>query len=104
MARRCAVPPKDDWEWSLLGIFDNGIDVTAAFAENGDLAIRLFNAEGDSAARRITLDGRVRRVRLVELDGRLIEELPVDRGADGRATVAVAMGRFAVRTLRCTLR
>ncbi len=104
VTRRCAAPANDDSEWSLLNISENGIDVTTALAENGNLVIRLFNAEGDSTARRITLDGRIRRVQLVELDGRLIEELPIDRDASGATTVTVAMGRSAVRTLRCTLR
>jgi alpha-mannosidase len=101
--RRCAAPLKDDSEWSMLDASETGIDVTAALIENGDVLIRLFNAEADAAPARLTLDRRVRRVRRVELDGRVVEDLAVERAADGAARVTVEMGRFAVRTLRCTI-
>jgi alpha-mannosidase len=69
--------------------------------DDGQLLVRLFNAEGDATPRRIKLDERVRRVELVELDGRVVRELPIDRAAGG-GTVSIAMPRFGVRTLRCT--
>ena len=39
---------------------------------------------------------------MVELDGRVIEELPIDE-AGGTRGVMVTMNRFGVRTLRCTV-
>ena len=100
---RCAALPGDDaeGEWSLLDASDGGLEVTTAYVEDGHVLVRLFNAGGTAGPKRITLDGPLRRVELVELDGRAIEELPVDRGARG-ANVTLDMGRFAVRTLRCT--
>jgi alpha-mannosidase len=103
VARPCAAPRQDDTHWSLIDATDTGIDVTTALADNGDVLVRLFNAEGDAAPARLTLDRRVRRVQRVELDGRAIEELPVERGADGAPRVTVRMGRFVVWTLRCTV-
>jgi hypothetical protein len=41
------------------------------------------------------------RVELVELDGRTIKELPIQRTAEGRYAVQLAMPRFGIRTLRC---
>ena len=103
VTERCAAPPKDDVEWSLLDASEGGFEVSTSFVEDGHVFVRIFNAEGDSAPRGIRLDGRVRRVELVELDGRPIEELQLQREAGGRAVVTVAMARFAVRTLRCTV-
>ncbi len=104
VAKRCAEPSKDDSAWSLLDASEGGIEVTTAYVEDGAVLVRLFNAEGDSAPRRIALDRRVRRVQLIELDGRLVKELPIERDAGGTTAVTVAMGRFAVRTLRCSWR
>jgi len=77
--------------------------VTTTLAENGQLLVRLFNAEGPAGPKRLVLDARVARATLVELDGRTIEQLPVDHAADGTSIVKVTMGRFAVRTVRCEL-
>ena len=103
VAERCAEPATDDAAWSLLDASDGGLEVKAAFVENGDVLVRLFNAEGDATPRRIAVDGRVRRVQMVELDGRLAKELPLQRDAAGEAAVTVTMNRLAVRTLRCSL-
>jgi alpha-mannosidase len=94
---------KNETDWSLLDLSDTGYDATTAFAENGELLIRVFNSESDATPRRLVMDGRVKRVRLVELDGRVIEDLPVERAANGKSVVTLAMPRFAVGTLRCEL-
>jgi alpha-mannosidase len=102
VTRRCAAPPEGEAQWSLLDATDSGIDVTTALVDGGDVLVRLFNAEGDAAPARLALDRRVRRVQRLELDGRVVEELPVERAADGKSWVTVQMGRLAVHTLRCT--
>jgi alpha-mannosidase len=103
VAIRGNAPAGDDASWSLLDASDSGFEVTTAFAEGGDLLIRLFNAEGDAAPQTLTIDGRIRRIKRIELDGRIVEELPVERGNNGTSRVTIAMPRFAVRTLRCDL-
>ena len=100
---RCDAPPADDASWSMLDASEGGLEVTTAFVADGALHVRLFNAEGDASPRRVLLDARVRRVQLVELDGRVAEELPVALDAGGAKTVTLTMSRFAVRTLRCAL-
>ena len=75
-----------------------------AFSDGGRVMVRLFNAEGEHAVpKRLTLDGRIRRASLVELDGRADSDLPVERAANGMSAVTLAMLRFAVRTLRLAL-
>jgi alpha-mannosidase len=103
LTRRTAAPDKDDPAWLLLDATEGGIEVTTAFVENGELVLRLFNAEGDETPAKLALDARVRRVRRVELDGRFVAELPLERRPDGANAVTVAMPRFAVQTLRCSL-
>jgi alpha-mannosidase len=103
VVERCVAPGEDDATWSLLDASDGGVELTTAYVADGDVVARLFNAEGDPTPKRIALDARVRRVQLVELDGGVIEELPVTRDAGGAASVTVTMNRFAVRTLRCKL-
>jgi alpha-mannosidase len=62
VSRRGDAPAKGDLEWSLLDVSDTGFEATTAFVDGGHLLIRLFNAEGDLAPQRLTLDSRIRRV------------------------------------------
>ena len=101
MTRRCAAPSADDSHWSLLDVSNSGIDLAAALVEDGDLLIRLFNAEGGSTPAHLTLNSRIRKVQLVELDGRPIKDLSLEPAAGGTGSVTVTMNRFAVQTLRC---
>ena len=96
-------PAKDDADWSLMDVSNTGFEATTAFSDGGHLMVRLFNAEGDGAPKRLTMDGQIRRVSLVELDGRAISDLPVERAANGMSAATLAMPRFAIRTLRCEL-
>lgn len=102
IAKRCDAPERDDSHWSLLDSSDSGFEVTASFAEDGAITIRLFNAEGDEAPQRVTLDRRVRHVQRIELDGRTIEDVALERSASGEGIITVSMRRFTVQTLRCT--
>ncbi|HEX5242081.1 MAG TPA: glycoside hydrolase family 38 C-terminal domain-containing protein, partial [Tepidisphaeraceae bacterium] len=103
IAKRCSASSHDDSHWSFLDASGSGFEVTTTFVENGAVMIRLFNAEGNDTPHRITLDRRIRHVQRVELDGRTIEDVPVERGATGESLITVGMRRFAVQTLRCTL-
>ena len=99
--RRLRAPTKDDADWSLLEISGSGIEATTAFAEDGSVVFRLFNAEGDATPKRLTVNARVTRAQLMELDGRTLQDLPVEQSPGGTTRVTVTMPRFAVRTLRC---
>jgi len=82
----------------------NGLEIGAAFIEDNHLLVRLFNAEGDDKPTPIVLSPQIKNVELVELDGRLIAELPLEAVGGGHNGVIVSMPRFAVRTLRCSLK
>lgn len=99
----CAVPGKDDAHWSLLDIAGSGIEVTTVFADGKCITFRLFNAEGDPTPKRLTFGTTLTRARLIELDGRTLQDLPVELTSAGTSAVTFAMPRFAIRTLRCEL-
>ncbi|HEY2586354.1 MAG TPA: twin-arginine translocation signal domain-containing protein [Tepidisphaeraceae bacterium] len=101
VAARCGAPATEDSQWSLLDAAESGVEVSTVLVEDGRVLVRLFNAEGDAVPKRLLVDGRVRRARLVELDGRPITDLPVERAANGKCAVTLSMPRFAVRTLQC---
>jgi alpha-mannosidase len=98
---RCAAQ-RDAAAWSLLDASEGGTEITAAYVDNNQVVVRLFNA-GIAGPKHIALYDRVQRVQRVELDGRPIEELPVTRQAGGGKSVTLMMNRFAVKTLHCTL-
>jgi alpha-mannosidase len=95
-------PARDDAQWSLCDASGTGWEVTTGFVEGGQALLRLFNAEGDAGPQELALAPSVQKAELVELDGRLIGELPIGRAASGN-TVRLSMPRFGVRTLRLSV-
>jgi alpha-mannosidase len=93
-----------DTEWSLIDASSNGLEISAVLIEKGHLLIRLFNAEGDGSPTQIALSPRIKSAELIELDGRLIADLPIGRNGSGQPVVTVSMPRFAARTLRYSLK
>ena len=88
---------------SLISVSGDGVETPTVLVEDRSLLIRLFNAEGDGAERTVSLNFAPARVDLVELDGRVVRQLPVRRSATGRYEVVFALPRFGIRTLRCEL-
>jgi len=88
---------------SLVSVSGGGVELPTLLIQGDDMFIRLFNSEGSVAQRVVSLHSRPVQVDLVELDGRRIEKLQVQRGADGRYEITVALPRFGVRTLRCQM-
>ena len=93
--------PKADWR-SLVSVSGSGIAVPTLLVEDRSIWIRLFNGEGDGSEKTVSLGFEPSRVELIELDGRVIRQLPVRR-ANGRFEVSLAMPRFGIRSLRCEL-
>lgn len=87
---------------SLVTVGGTGVEIPAATVEGRTVLIRLFNGAGDAAERTVSLHFAPSRVELVELDGRGIRQLPVRR-VNGRHDVSLAIPRFGIRTLRCTV-
>ena len=89
-----------DSRWSLVDATNSGLEVTTIFEHGGHTLIRLFNAEGDDSPQRLALATQINKVEMVELDGRVISELPIERSGSGQTAVTISMPRFGVRTLR----
>ena len=86
---------------SFVRVSGTGMEVPTLLMEDKHLLIRLFNAEGDASERSVTLLAKPSRVALVELDGRLIHNLPVESAANDKHSVKLSIPRFGLRTLRC---
>lgn len=84
---------------SLVSVAGSGWEIPAMTLDKGALAVRLFNAEGDAAPRKITFDGRAQSVRLVRLNGETINDLAMHVDPAGRTVVSVALPRFGVATV-----
>jgi len=85
---------------SLVRVSGSGIEIPTLLMDGDDLLVRLFNAEGDDSVRRVSLAAKPSRAESVELDGRVVEQLPVRQSPDGRYEVELALPRFGLRTLR----
>ena len=72
------------------------------FEKDGALYVRIFNAQGNGAPHPLAIGFESKKVELVELDGRVVQELEVTRSAASRGTVTLKMPRFGIRTLRFT--
>lgn len=94
-------PVKGSESRSTVMVSGAGIEIPTLLVNGKQVLVRLFNAEGDHAERGISFHSRPARVELVELDGRTIRELKVNRTGEGRHEVRLALPRFAIRTLRC---
>ncbi len=85
---------------SLINPGQSGWTVPAMFERDGAVFVRLFNATGDDLAHDLGLGFEAGTVELVELDGRVIEQLKPAINAAGERTVQLRIPRFGVRTLR----
>jgi len=85
-----------------VSVSGGGVEFPALLVEDRSVWIRLFNAEGDSSERIVSLGFPPARVDLIELDGRPVRQFPVRR-SEGRYEVALSIPRFGIRTLRCEL-
>ena len=65
----------------LVSVSGGGVEIPTLLVEDRSVWIRLFNGEGDAAERTVSLQFAAARVDLVELDGRVVRQLPVRRRA-----------------------
>ncbi len=102
------------WQQPVIGAFANGgqiadrmllsppsgWEVPAMFERDGALLVRLFNTSGNETAQEVAFGFEAGKIELVELDGRIVEELQPKVGERGTRTVRLSMPRFGIRTLR----
>jgi alpha-mannosidase len=96
-------PPANLHSRSLIRTDAPGIEIPTIQLDADRALVRLFNAAGPESEFVVSFLMRPSRVELVELSGKAIRELPVQRESDGRYIVKLAMPRFGLRTLRCDL-
>jgi alpha-mannosidase len=85
---------------SLVRMDAGGWEVSAMTLSGQDLSVRLFNAEGDGSARKVYIGFPADSVRMVALDGRVMQTLPLLKTPSGGSYVRLSMPRFGFRTLQ----
>jgi alpha-mannosidase len=86
---------------SFIDPGDSGWEIPASFERDGALFVRLFNAAGTETTHDLELGFAAQKIELVELNGRVIEELKPSVNGKKR-TIRFGMPRFGIRTLRFT--
>lgn len=85
---------------SLVDVKTTGYDVTYLNVDNDDLTIRVFNAEGNDAPQQIVFNGTAGKAQLVELDGRVRNDVQLKKDASGKTIITLNMPRFGIRTIK----
>ncbi|NDV67977.1 glycoside hydrolase family 38 C-terminal domain-containing protein [Dysgonomonas sp. 25] len=80
---------------SFIDIESTGYEITAVTESEGDILIRLFNAEGDDGLKQIRFNFPIAKVEEVDLNGRLLSVPKIEKNQ-----LALSMPRFGLRTLR----
>ena len=88
---------------SFVELRGNGCCLSAAYMEDGQAVLRLFNAAGEEKTCDIRLNMPIRRAEAVELDGRHICTLPLRKAGKNASAVRVSLPKFGIRTLRLHL-
>ncbi|HWZ02614.1 MAG TPA: glycoside hydrolase family 38 C-terminal domain-containing protein, partial [Mucilaginibacter sp.] len=87
---------------SFITIDKPGFEISSMTCDKDTLLIRIFNAEGDALPRKITFNGKITRVRLVELNGMLKGDLRMVETGGQNTVINLAMPRYGIRTLKLT--
>ena len=70
--------------------------------DKGRLLLRLFNASPETATRRLTYDGPVSKIELVQLNGELLRTISATHDAAGRTVFPLTLPPLGVGTVRIT--
>ncbi len=110
--KACIATSSDCWNEPLLGSYhssaelesksfvdlrNTGYQISAAGLQDGKIMLRLFNAEGDNAQRKITLNMPLSRIEEVDLNGNCLEQKKIKTRA-GKTEMIVSMPRFGIKT------
>jgi len=87
---------------SLLEIKGGGWEIPTARLVSGQIVARLFNPSASESRRTIHYGAGISRVELVQLDGRVINEIPLANHSPGGTDFQLALPAFGIATLRLT--
>ncbi|AMR34539.1 hypothetical protein A0256_12870 [Mucilaginibacter sp. PAMC 26640] len=76
-----------------------GYEITAVYFEGKDLLVRLFNTGAGNVKSKVIFNCQADRATLVELDGRVLQALPLVK-INAETSAVVSMPRFGIRTIR----
>ncbi len=82
---------------SFVDLQNTGYQVSAARLLDGKILLRLFNAEGNNAQRKITFDMPLSGVEEVDLNGNCIERKKI-KTRGGKTEMTISMPRFGIKT------
>ncbi|TWT78816.1 hypothetical protein CA13_02130 [Planctomycetes bacterium CA13] len=85
---------------SLIDPGDSGWEVPAMFVREGTLIVRLFNASGDDSPQDLKIGFHAEKIELVELDGRVIEQLEPEFDSANQQLLRLQIPRFGIRTIQ----
>jgi alpha-mannosidase len=89
-----------DWARSLLTVEGGGWEVPTMRGEGGKVLIRLFNATAESGARTVRYGGPVSKIELVQLNGKVINEIPSRKDPKGGTVFKLALPSMGIGTLK----
>lgn len=90
-----------NWVESAISVAGKGVELTSAVFDDDALLLRFFNAESLNDTTEITIDNAFDQAELVELDGRVLAELPISK-TDKGSSIALSIPRYGFRTIRLT--
>lgn len=86
---------------SLIDVTGSGYELTAAYLEGDQIVVRLFNADGDAAPRKIRFGFPLSKAEQTDLNGTAKARCDIRKRGHG-AEIELAMPRFGLTTLRLT--
>ncbi len=100
VCQAASAPPNGaEWARSLLSLDNEAISISSARIENGSVIARLFNGSDAAVTDVARYFGKAEEVDRIELDGRLIQRLPVREEGQARV-IDVTLPRLGIATIR----
>ena len=85
---------------SFVDVTNTGYELSSLTCEGKNILMRIFNAAGNNQANRIYLPAvKSSTVKLVELDGRVIRNMIIQKDKNGNSFLNISMPRFGIRNL-----
>jgi alpha-mannosidase len=97
----CAAPENGSaWMRSLLSVDSDMFSISSIRIENGNVMAHFFNTSDASANRVVRYSAPCNEIDQLELDGRLVERLPVRLGQPDASAFELKLPKLGVGTIR----